>query len=53
LHADNSIYSCGTFYSIYSVNTKRNVKGETMQLILRSTCADHTMTYDPISDDCH
>jgi len=34
------------------VNAKKNSKGEVVKVILYSTCADETQTYDSVKDTC-
>jgi len=42
------------YYTVYNriVAAKKNSKGEVAEVILYSTCADETQTYDAVKDMC-
>jgi len=42
------------YYTVYNriVAAKKNSKGEVAEVILYSTCADESQTYDAVKDTC-
>jgi len=45
------VFQCKIFNRI--VNAEDNDQGEATHLLLISTCADETLTYDAASDSCY
>jgi len=45
---------CNNYYTVYNriVAAKKNSNGEVVKVILYSTCADETQTYDAVKDMC-